>query len=113
MRTKTVALLLTAGLLLAGPASKRRSRVKIAQTGEDGPPLATTVHGPDPRSAPQLVSGFYDVEQNAWRWTAGKFSVILRVPRGADRKGALLHLKFSLPEAVIEGLKSVSGGAVM
>ena len=111
MRTSTVVILLTASLLLAGPGCKRRSRAKIQQTEEEAPQLASTVHVADPRSSAQLLSGFYDIEQNAWRWTASKFSVVLRVPRGAAQKGALLHLKFSLPDVVIERLKSVGIGA--
>jgi hypothetical protein len=110
MRTSTVALVLAASLLMA-PGCKRRSRSQIQQTEEEAPQLASVVHVADPRSSVQLVSGFYDVEQSAWRWTAGKFSLVLRVPRGAAEKGALLRLKFSLPEAVIERLKSVTVAA--
>ena len=113
MRTKTVATLLTLSVVLAGAACKRRDRVKIQQTEEEAPQLATTVHVADPRASAQLISGFYDIEQNAWRWTAGKFSVMLRVPRGAAEKGALLHLKFSLPDPVVARLKSVAVGAMI
>jgi hypothetical protein len=113
MRIQTVALLLTLSVVLAGPACKRRNRAQIQQTEEEAPQLASTVHVADPRAAAQLISGFYDIEQNAWRWTAGKFAVMLRVPRGAAQKGAVLHLKFSLPEAVVARLKSVSVGAMI
>jgi len=111
MRTKIVATLLAAGVLMAGAGCKRRDRVRIQQIEEEGPQLATAIHVADPRASAQLVSGFYDVEQNAWRWTAGKFAVILRPPRGAAQKGAVLRLKFSVPEAVIDKLKAVSLGA--
>jgi hypothetical protein len=110
MRTFIV-LTLTATLLLAGAGCKRRERVRVQHTEEEAPQLATTIHVADPRSAAQLVSGFHDVEQNAWRWTAGKFAVMLRIPRGAAEKGAVLRLKFSVPEPVLAKLKTVSLGA--
>ena len=95
MRTRTVAILLTASYAAGGAGCKRRSRPRSSMTEEEAPQLASIVHVADPRSSAQLVSGFYDMEQNAWRWTAGKFAVVLRVPRGAAQKGAMLHLKFS------------------
>ncbi|MCL4402849.1 MAG: hypothetical protein M1436_09345 [Acidobacteria bacterium] len=58
-----------------------------------------------------MIAGFYPIEQNAWRWTAGKFAVLLKTPRGAERTGAILQLKFSIPEAVLGKLKTVSIGA--
>jgi hypothetical protein len=54
-----------------------------------------------PRSAGQLLSGFYKIEENAWRWTMGKFSVALQPPPGAARDGATLQLRFSIPDAII------------
>jgi hypothetical protein len=113
MRRILIAILLAASLLLAGAACKRRDRVRVQHTEEEAPQLATTVHVADPRSSAQLVSGFHDVEQGAWRWTAGKFAVVLRTPRGAAEKGAVLRLKFSLPEAVIAKLNAVSLGAAV
>jgi hypothetical protein len=101
------AALLIAGLMLMPLACKSRRRV-IVQTEEEGPTLATIVHVADPRVAAQLLTGFYGVEQNSWRWTAGKFSVVLRPPRTAATKGATLQLKFSLPEVVIAKLKVMS-----
>ena len=55
-----------------------------------------------------MLSGFYGVEQNAWRWTAGKFSVVLRAPRTAAAKGATLQFKFTVPEVAIAKLKALS-----
>ena len=70
--------------------------------------LASVVHVADPRVSAQLVSGFYGIEGNAWRWTAGKFTVLLRPPRGAAQNGAMLQVKFSVPDPVIARLKTVS-----
>lgn len=108
--TRRLALpLLVLSLLLAPPACKRRR--KKAQTAaaqvEDGK-LLSMVQAADPRASVQLVKGFYDVEQNAWRWTMGKFTVSLRPPASASQKGALLVLKFSIPATVIEQLKSMT-----
>lgn len=108
MRRTILAASLAATLMLMGAACKRRDKVPVQATEEEAPQLASTVHVADQRAASQLVSGFYDVEQNAWRWTAGKFSVVLRTPRGAAQNGAVLKLKFSVPEAVISKLNAVS-----
>jgi hypothetical protein len=78
------------------------------QTIEEGPALASMVAVADPHVASQLVSGFYGVEQNSWRWTAGRFSVLLRPPRTAAANGAVLQLKFSLPDAAMSKMKAVS-----
>ncbi len=108
MRRLIFAASLAATLLLTGPACKRKEPVRVQSTEEEPPQLATTVHVADPRSAAQLVSGFYSVEQNAWRWTAGKFSVVLRTPRDAAQKGAVLNLRFSVPEPVIAKLNTIA-----
>jgi len=99
--------ILVATLAFVPLACNRHKRV-IVQTEEEGPILATIVHVADPRAAAQLLSGFYGVEQNSWRWTAGKFSVVLRPPRTAAAKGATLQLKFTVPEVVIAKLKAIS-----
>lgn len=103
-RAVPAATILIAGLALATPACKRRSAG--GPTGEEG--LAAIVHVADPRTASQLVGGFYAVEANAWRWTAGKFSVVLRLPRNASSKGAILQLKLTIPDAVLAHEKAVT-----
>jgi hypothetical protein len=103
----TVAVL-TLTLALAPLACKGHKRATVQMIEEGPPQLATVVHMADPRAAAQLLSGFYGVEHNAWRWTAGKFSVALRPPRTAAQKGATLELKFTVPDAVIAKLKAVS-----
>ena len=93
-------------LIPAGCKAKRK-QARVEEAGQDAT-LASTVHVADPRTAPQLVNGFYDVEQNAWRWTAGRFTVMLRPPRGAAEKGAVLNLKFAVPDVVLAKLKTIS-----
>jgi hypothetical protein len=75
--------------------------------GENLPPLSD-VAANDARGAAQLLSGFYDPEQSAWRWTMGKFAVILQPPPGAARNGARLVLDLSIPEPVITRRRSVT-----
>jgi hypothetical protein len=94
-------------LLLAPLACKRSKKVKV-QTEEEAPRMASLIQMADARSAGQLVSGFYDVEQNAWRWAQKRFSVVLRPPLGAAQKGATLTLRFTVPEVIISKLQGVT-----
>lgn len=73
-----------------------------------GLPLATTISVADPATLAQLTKGFYGLEEKTWRWTQKSFSVTLAVPRGATEKGAVLVLRFTLPEVLIKNLKSIS-----
>lgn len=107
-RTGFFALLICLALLDAAGCKRRDKKIRVQQTDEDGAELASVVHVADPRTSTQLLKGFYEAEQNAWRWTAARFSVALRPPLGASQKGAALQLKFVVPEAVISRLKSVS-----
>ncbi len=97
-------------LIALGAACKgRHDRV----TGQDEQPetastLLSAVRMNDPAAAAQLLKGFYPVENGAWRWTAGKFSVRLGVPPGAVQKGATLVFAFNLPAAVLQQLKTVN-----
>ena len=105
-------LVLVALIALASIAScKRRDHVVIQATEEEGQALASVIHVADPRVAPQLVSGFYDVEQNSWRWTKSKFVVTLRPPAGSAQKGATLQVKFSMPEPVTAKVGAVTVNA--
>lgn len=97
---------LIAFVALSPSACKRRERAKV-ETIEEPFALKSAVLTSDPRSAVQLVKGFYDVEFNAWRWTAGKFAVNLRPPRGSAESGAKLVLRFSAPEAVLSRLNTI------
>ena len=67
--------------------------------------MATMLTMSDPRAAsPVACWASIAVEQSGWRWTAGKFSVILRFARPDDaaQMGATLKFKFSIPPAVID-----------
>src|SRR5258706_3657818 len=96
-------------LSVASAGCRRRDRkIRVQQTDEDSATLASVIQMGDPKAAPQLLKGFYNIESNTWRWSMGKFAVALRPPRGASIKGATLHLKFVLPEAVLSKIKTTS-----
>jgi hypothetical protein len=99
---------LVALLALVPVACKRAPKVRIQQTEEEGQRLVSTVRVSDPKLESQLVSGFYGVEGNAWRWTAKNFSVVLHAPMGAAQKGADLTVALTVPGVVVEKLKTVS-----
>jgi hypothetical protein len=101
------AAILVLSLALAPVGCKRHRRVTI-RTVEEGPALVSVVATADPHVAAQLLSGFYGVEQNSWRWTAGRFSVLLRPPRTAAANGAVLQLKFAIPDVALAKMKAVS-----
>jgi hypothetical protein len=57
----------------------------------------------DPAAASQLLTGFYKTEAS-WRWTAGQFSVLLGIPKGAAVSGGVLKLHFAIPQVVLDKL---------
>jgi len=101
------AAILVLSVALAPAGCKRHRRVTV-RTVEEGPALASVVATADPHVAAQLAGGFYGVEQNSWRWTAGRFSVLLRPPRTAAANGAVLQLKFAIPDVALSKMKGVS-----
>ena len=76
------------------------------RTEEEPPQLSTEVQVADSSASAQLLSGWYSVERNSWRWTARKFTVILRPPIGSAAKGATLNFSFTVPDVVIARLHS-------
>jgi hypothetical protein len=88
--------------LAFAPAGCKRKPPQV-ETIEDGnKPALSSVHAASPRAEAQLLSGFYDLEGNSWRWTMRRFSLVLQPPPDAARKGAQLELKFDMAEPVIE-----------
>jgi hypothetical protein len=61
---------------------------------------AAAVRTADPAAAPQLTSGFHEIEQGAWRWTAGRFTALLGAPARASIRGATLRLALYVPEPI-------------
>jgi hypothetical protein len=77
------------------------------------PGLMSVLNMNDPDSAKQLTSGFYGVENNAWRWTASKFSVTLAPPAGAAKNGARLEMKITFPQGSIDKLGPITLSATV
>lgn len=98
---------LMAALLCASCSGDKKTPVK--ETVEEGPPkLLTTINMGDAKAEKQLVSGFYPIEANAWRWTGKDFTVILRPPAGSAAQGANLVFALSIPQVVVDKLHSVT-----
>jgi hypothetical protein len=93
--------------LLAFSALDCKRRKKSA-TREEEQGLVSVVHMADTRAAAQLIRGFHTVEQNAWRWTMAKFTLVLKPPVTAPPKGATLVMKFSVPDPVIARLQKIT-----
>ena len=72
----------------------------------------STVYTADPNAGPQLLSGFYQVEEYSWRWTTQRFSVVLRPPEGAGA-AANLVVQLVVPEVVIQKLRSITLSAAV
>lgn len=99
---------LAAVLALAPVGCKQARKVQVQQTVEEAPRLASVVRMGDAKLESQLVSGFYGIEGNAWRWSARQFSVVLRPPFGAAQRGGALVLNLTVPQVLIDKLKNVS-----
>jgi hypothetical protein len=94
-------------LLWAAPGCKpkREAPPAVSQEAKRTPTVVTMG---DPKAAAQLVSGFYDIEDGAWRWTGKQFAIELGTPLDAGGRGATLELKFNIPPAVIQKNQSVT-----
>ena len=115
-----------AALTLFVPACRGKHGTEPVQNEESAPaptvaakpPVASVLAMNDPQAATQLITGFYAVEQNSWRWTAGRFSAVLAAPPGAERTGGTLSFGFTIPDAIFSRLgpltlTAAAGGTVL
>lgn len=93
--------------LLSVACSGKHDSVAVQNEEDTAPRLYSTVAMSDAKASSQLLAGFYNSE-GAWRWTAGKFTALLKTPLGAAQKGGTLSFEFTIPEAVSQRLKSVT-----
>jgi hypothetical protein len=101
--------LAAAVLALMGVAcSGKHSPVTVQNEEESAPATLAVVRMNDAKAAPQLLTGFYALENNSWRWTAGKFSILLRTPLAAAQRGGTLTFSLSIPDVLIQRLKTVT-----
>ncbi len=108
-RLAIIALVATLALTAGACKRKRKPQVKVELTDESGSQqLLSILSVADPKGTQQLVKGFYNLEDNQWRWTMSKFTVTLRPPAGAAQKGAKLVFKFALPDPVVAKIKSTT-----
>jgi hypothetical protein len=101
-----IALLVALALVPLG--CKQTRKVQVQQTVEEAPRMASVIRMGDPKVETQLVTGFYGIEGNAWRWAARQFTVTLRPPFGASQRGGVLQLNLTVPGVVIDKLKNIS-----
>ncbi|MFN0101378.1 MAG: hypothetical protein ACKV2U_04725 [Bryobacteraceae bacterium] len=89
-------------LAMAGMAGCKKNTQAVQYVDEGGSQLASAINVADPRSAIQLLRGFYDVENDAWRWTAPKFAVALRAPKERPAEGLKLYMEYTVPDVFIQ-----------
>src|SRR5262249_53489502 len=75
---------------------------------QDPRDMASTIRIADPSTSSQLIRGFYDLEQGAWRWTASRVTVSLLSPLGTKQRGAELTSKVTIAEVSLRKLKSMT-----
>jgi hypothetical protein len=108
MRRLSLGLPLLMVIVLAG--CKRQPK-EPAEAPKQDAPLLSVVGAGDPAGSVQLAEGFFEIEANTWRWTAPKFTAVLRPPAGAAEKGARLELHLTLPAVVVDKTGPVSVSA--
>lgn len=99
---RRVTVLMAFLLALAGIAGCKKSKKAVQYVEEGGSQLSSAINLGDPRSAIQLLRGFHDIENNAWRWTGPKFAVALRPPKEIPADGLLLTMEYSVPELFLQ-----------
>jgi hypothetical protein len=102
------AVVLLAFVTVGSGACRRKKKVKAREDG-----LASVVNLADPADSAQLVSGFSNVEADAWRWSTSKFTVVLRPPAGSSRNGAKLEMTFALVDALLAKLGPMTVSATV
>jgi len=102
---------LAVGLCTLTCACKRPDPIHLQPTIEEPPALSSTVLISDASQSSQLIRGFYELQNRTWRWAGPRFGVALGSPSGAAKNGAWLVLRFSLAEASINALKTITVAA--
>lgn len=87
---------------------ERPAAVNVNQAANSRASFASTVYTGDPESAPQLINGFFKIEDYSWRWTAQSFSVVLRPPDGRIGESATLAVALAVPDAETAKLGNVT-----
>jgi hypothetical protein len=96
---------------VAAGACKGKHSPEAGVKNEEAQPVAqilSSLKMNDELAPAHLLKGFYVLENNAWRWTAGSFTVLLKPPVAAAQRGGVLSLSFSVPEIAITKLKNMT-----
>jgi hypothetical protein len=110
LETKKSCVLAVLLLVLPGFGCKgKHNRVEVQneEPADTGPRMLSTVRMSDTKATAQLLSGFYAIENNSWRWTGRNFSALLRTPLAAAQRGATLNFAFSVPDVVTQKLGDI------
>lgn len=83
---------------------QKASFLAVGQTAA----FTSTVYTGDPNSGPQLVDGFFQIEDHSWRWTTQRFAVVLRTPWRNGEQSAALLAEITVPAAQIARLKRLT-----
>jgi hypothetical protein len=100
--------LLFASLALCFAACRSATPDLSGFTEEEPPRLSSSISAAERSVAAQLVSGWEDITDNAWRWTAPRFTAVLRPPPGSSSRGATLRFQFFLPAVEMSRLKELT-----
>lgn len=103
---RRLAAAMAAVVLFTSGCRIRRHRPRESASPENQ--LVSVVNVADPRAAVQLTRGFYDLENDSWRWTAKSFTVTLRPPANASSAGAKLQLNFTIPNVMLNRVGPMS-----
>lgn len=96
-------LILAAALLvLAGCRPKPKTIIE-----DEAAALVQSIEMGSAVHAPQLLAGFFNIEDNRWRWTGRRFSANLRPPLRASLQGCTLIFEFTYPEPVAAKLGTI------
>jgi len=106
LETRHRALFLLAIAVATAACKGQHDRVTVQNEEEPEPRMASLVRMNDPKASAQMLSGFYGLEDNTWRWTSGKFAVQLRTPPAAQ-SGAILAFSFTIPDVIVQKLGKI------
>jgi hypothetical protein len=72
------------------------------------PEYASSVRVADPERRHQLISGFYDVVNHQWCWTARQFQVLLGPPKDGGTRGGVLTVNLYFPDNEMNEVGSIT-----
>jgi len=107
--------LIVVGLMVVSLAGCKRqvesteSAPATAPAAKDAPVvLKSSFKVSDEQASAYMQHGFYNLEENQWRWVGSKFGITLAEPLDAAKNGARLELKFAYPEAAAKKLGALT-----